>query len=57
VIFLKYVLKIVILTYKMRHQRRLSVYVGLDSPFIIRYIEPLTGDLFKIYFEDCHFDL
>ena len=23
---------------------------------IIRYLEPLKGDMFKIHFEDCHFD-
>jgi hypothetical protein len=37
-------------------QRRLGIYVGFDSPSIIRYVEPLTGDIFKARFEDCHFD-
>lgn len=32
------------------------VYVDFDSPSIIRYIEPLTGDLFKACFVDYHFD-
>ena len=32
---------------KMGPQRRLGIYVGFDSPSIIRYLEPLTGDLFK----------
>ncbi|XP_038984372.1 uncharacterized protein LOC120111397 [Phoenix dactylifera] len=41
---------------KMGPQRRLGIYVGFDSPSIIRYVEPLTGDLFKARFEDCHFD-
>jgi hypothetical protein len=42
---------------KMGPQRRLEIYVGFDSPFIIRYLEPLTGDIFKARFEDCHFDV
>jgi hypothetical protein len=41
---------------KMGPQRRLEIYVGFDSPSIIRYLEPLTGDIFKARFEDCHFD-
>jgi hypothetical protein len=40
----------------MRPQRRLGIYIGFDSPSIIRYLEPLTGDIFKASFEDCHFD-
>ena len=35
---------------------RLGIYDGFDSPSIIRYFEPLTGDIFKTRFEDCHFD-
>jgi hypothetical protein len=41
---------------KMRHQRRLVIYIGFDSPSIIRYLEHLTGDIFKSRFEDCQFD-
>ena len=41
---------------KMRPQCRLGIYVGFDSPPIIRYLEPLTGDLFKARFNDCHFN-
>jgi hypothetical protein len=41
---------------KIGPQRRLEIYVGFDSPSIIRYFEPLTDDIFKISFEDCHFD-
>ncbi|XP_052291686.1 uncharacterized protein LOC127900572 [Citrus sinensis] len=37
-------------------QRRLGIYVGFYSPSIIRYLEPLTGDLFTARFADCHFD-
>jgi hypothetical protein len=41
---------------KMGPQRRLSIYVGYESPTIIRYLEPLTSDLFTARFADCHFD-
>ncbi|KAL6319511.1 hypothetical protein AAG906_014187 [Vitis piasezkii] len=41
---------------KMGPQRRLGVYVGFDSPSIIRYLEPLTGDVFTARFADCHFN-
>ena len=30
--------------------------MGFDSPSIIRYLKPLTGDVFKTHFEDCHFN-
>jgi len=41
---------------KMGPQRRLGIYVGFDTPTIIKYLEPLTGDLFKARFADCHFN-
>jgi len=41
---------------KMRPQRRLGIYVGYESPSIIRYLEPLTSDGFQARFADCHFD-
>ena len=41
---------------KMGPQRRLGIYVGFDSPSIIRYLEPLTFDVFTARFPDCHFD-
>ena len=41
---------------KMGPQRRLGIYVGFDSPSIIRYLEPLTGDIFKACFDDCYFN-
>jgi hypothetical protein len=41
---------------KMRPQHRLGIYVCFDSLSIIRYLEPLTGDIFKARFEDCYFD-
>ena len=41
---------------KMGAQRRVGIYVGFDSTSIIRYLEPLTGDLFTTRYADCHFD-
>ncbi|KAL4026378.1 hypothetical protein IC575_014807 [Cucumis melo] len=41
---------------KMGPQRRLGIYVGFESPSIIRYLEPLTGDVFTARFADCHFN-
>ena len=40
----------------MGPQRRLGIYVGFESPSIIRYLEPLTGNTFTARFVDCHFD-
>jgi hypothetical protein len=40
----------------MGPQCRLGIYIGFDSPSIIRYLEPLASDIFKAHFEDCHFD-
>ncbi|KAG7583422.1 hypothetical protein ISN44_As08g029370 [Arabidopsis suecica] len=40
----------------MGPQRRLGIYIGCDSPSIIRYLEPQTGDVFTARFADCHFD-
>nr|GEX29608.1 putative ribonuclease H-like domain-containing protein [Tanacetum cinerariifolium] len=41
---------------KMGPQRRLGIYVGFNFPSIIRYLEPLTGDVFTARFADCQFD-
>ena len=41
---------------KMGPQRRMGIYVGYESPSIIKYLEPSTGDLFTARFADCHFD-
>ena len=41
---------------KFGPQRRLGIYVGFESPSIIKYLEPLTGDVFTARFADCHFD-
>ena len=40
---------------KMGPQRRLGIYVGFDSLSIIRFLEPLTGDIFTAQFADCHY--
>ncbi|KAM2057778.1 hypothetical protein FF1_030248 [Malus domestica] len=40
----------------MGPQRKMGIYVGYDSPSIVCYLEPLTGDLFTTRFVDCHFD-
>ena len=41
---------------KMGPQCRLGIYVSFDSPSIIKYLEPLTGDDFRARFADCHFN-
>ena len=41
---------------KMGLQRRLGIYVGFDYPSTIRYLEPLTCDVFTPRFTDCHFN-
>ena len=41
---------------KMGPQRRIGIYVGFDSPSIIKYLEPMTGDVFRARFPDCHFN-
>ena len=40
----------------MGPQRRIGIYVGIDSPSIIKYLEPMTGDVFRARFADCHFN-
>ena len=41
---------------KMGPQRRLGIYVGYDSPSIIRYLEPSTRDVFTARFVDYYFN-
>ncbi|GJT84799.1 hypothetical protein Tco_1066516 [Tanacetum coccineum] len=41
---------------KMGPQRRLRIYVGYETISIIRYLEPLTGDVFTTRFAYCHFN-
>ena len=40
----------------MGPQRRLKIYVGFETPSIIRYLEPLTSDVFTSRFTDCQFN-
>ena len=37
-------------------QRRLRIYVGYESPSIIRYLKLKTDDVFTARFVDCHFN-
>jgi hypothetical protein len=39
----------------MDPHRKLGIYVGYQSPSIIKYLEPLTGDLFTARYADCIF--
>ena len=41
---------------KMGRQRRLLIYVGFDLPYIIKYLKPLTEDVFRAIFAYCHFN-
>ena len=41
---------------KMGPQRRLGIYIGYESPSIIKCLEPSTGDIFTARFVDYHFD-
>ncbi|KAI3523797.1 hypothetical protein L1887_02208 [Cichorium endivia] len=41
---------------KMGPQRRLGIYVGFETNSIIRYLEPVTGDMFTARLADCHFN-
>ncbi|KAL0291592.1 UNVERIFIED_CONTAM: Copia protein [Sesamum calycinum] len=40
----------------MGPQRRLGIYVGFESPSIIKYLEPITGDQFTARYLDCQFN-
>jgi hypothetical protein len=35
---------------------KLGIYMGFQSPSIIKYLEPLMGDLFMHWFADCIFN-
>lgn len=41
---------------KMGPRRQLGIYVGFQSPSIIRYLSPQTGDLFVAHITMCEFD-
>jgi hypothetical protein len=34
----------------------MEIYVGYQSPSILKYLKPLTGDLFTTQFADCIFN-
>jgi hypothetical protein len=36
--------------------RRMGIYMGFQSLFILKYLEPLTSDLFMARFSDCIFN-
>jgi hypothetical protein len=40
----------------MDPHRRMGIYVGYQSPSILKYLEPLMGDLFTYRFADCIFN-
>ena len=40
----------------MGPHRKLGIYVGYSSLSIIKYLEPLIGDLFTTWFVDCIFN-
>jgi hypothetical protein len=40
----------------MGPRRKLGIYVGFQSSSIIKYLEPLTGDLFTTRFANCIFN-
>jgi len=40
----------------MGPHRKLGIHVGYQSPSIIKYLEPLTGDLFTAWNADCIFN-
>jgi hypothetical protein len=40
----------------MGPHRKLGIYMGYQSPSIIKYLEPLTGDLYIARFADCIFN-
>lgn len=39
----------------MSRQSKVGIYFGFGFPSIIRYIEPLTEDIFKTRLKDFHF--
>jgi hypothetical protein len=40
----------------MGPHRKLGIYVGYETPSIIKYLEPMTGDLHTARYADCVFD-
>ncbi|CAA0822145.1 Unknown protein, partial [Striga hermonthica] len=40
----------------MGPHRKLGIYIGYESPSILKYLEPMTGDQFTARYADCIFD-
>jgi hypothetical protein len=40
----------------MGPHRKLGIYIGYETPSIIKYLEPMTGDLHMAWYADCVFD-
>ena len=40
----------------MGPHRKLGIYVGYETPSIIKYLEPINGDLHMTRYADCVFD-
>ena len=40
----------------MGPHRKLGIYIGYVTPSIIKYLEPMTGDLYTAWYADCVFD-
>ena len=40
----------------MGPQRKLGIFIGYESPSILKYLEPITGDQFTARYVDCIFD-
>jgi hypothetical protein len=40
----------------MGPHRKLGIYAGYQSPSIIKYLDPMTGDLFKAWYADSIFN-
>jgi len=40
----------------MGPHKKFGIYIGYSSPSIIKYLEPMTGDLFTARFADCIFN-
>lgn len=40
----------------MRLQILLDIYIGFESPFIIRHFKPVIDNVFIAHFADCHFN-
>ena len=41
---------------KIGPQRRMKIYAGFECPLLIKYVKPMTVDLFNVRFAYCHFN-